>query len=200
MDLSVDLQDGGPESPFFVYLAYNAPHFPIQPPEDYLEQGQERETGLSEKRAKNVAFIEHLDDSVGQVMKVLHATGLDKNTLVVFTSDNGGALRYEQSNGKLRGGKQDMYEGGIRVPTFMRWKNVIPAGSSTKNFGMLMDLLPTFSEIAGVEESRRRWMGSACFQPCRAKARIVVTGWFSGSGVKVECMEARPTMLYTRGT
>ena len=136
--------------PFFLYLAYNAPHFPIQPPDEYLERVKEREPGLSEKRAKNVAFIEHLDDCVGQVMSHLESTGLSENTLVIFTSDNGGAVRYEQSNGNLRGTKQQMYEGGIRVPTYALWKGKIVPGTTTGNVGMLMDLFPTFCEVAGV--------------------------------------------------
>lgn len=139
------------EQPFFLYLAYNAPHFPIQPPQEWLERVKNRESDLSEKRAKNVAFIEHLDFNLGRVMQTLEETGLDENTLVVFTSDNGGALRFAQSNGKLRGGKQDMYEGGIRVPTFFFWKNKIEPGTVTKNFAMLMDLFPTFCEVAGVK-------------------------------------------------
>ncbi len=149
-DWSIDYlktRHGDPQ-PFFLYLAYNAPHFPIQPPEMWLEKVQKRAPHLSEKRAKNVAFIEHLDYSIGKVMASLEATGLIENTLVVFTSDNGGALRFAQSNGKLRGGKQDMYEGGIKVPAFAVWKNKITPGSSSDNFGMLMDLFPTFCEIA----------------------------------------------------
>jgi len=137
------------KNPFFLYLAYNAPHFPIQPPEEWLKKVREREKGISEDRAKNVAFIEHLDHAVGRVMNTLKQTGLDKNTLVVFTSDNGGSLRHTQSNGKLRGGKQDMYEGGIRVPMFVMWKDKIIAGSKTENLALLMDLFPTFCEIAG---------------------------------------------------
>lgn len=139
--------------PFFLYLAYNAPHFPIQPPEEYLEKVKEREKNISDKRAKNVAFIEHLDFCIGRVMKSLEETGLIENTLLVFTSDNGGALRYEQSNGILRGGKQDMYEGGIKVPAFMLWKNKIQPGSTSNNFGMHMDLFPTFCDIAGIKNS-----------------------------------------------
>jgi len=139
------------KDPFFLYLAYNAPHFPIQPPKKWLETVKKREPQLSEKRAKNVAFIEHLDYNIGKVMKALKKTGLDENTLVVFTSDNGGALRFAQSNGELRGGKQDMYEGGIRVPTFFYWKNKIVPATKTENLGMLMDLFPTFCDIAGVE-------------------------------------------------
>jgi len=141
------------KAPFFLYLAYNAPHFPIQPPQKWLDVVNKREPNLSEKRAGNVAFIEHLDFSIGRVMKVLKETGLDGNTLVVFTSDNGGALRYEQSNGHLRGGKQDMYEGGIRVPAFFCWKDKIKPDTSTQNFAMLMDLFPTFCEIASVDPS-----------------------------------------------
>jgi len=141
------------DKPFFLYLAYNAPHFPIQPPQKWLDNVTKREPQISEKRAKNVALIEHLDFNIGRVMETLKETGLDENTLVVFTSDNGGALPYAQSNGKLRGGKQDMYEGGIRVPTFFYWKKKIEPGTVTENFAMLMDLFPTFCEVAEVKPS-----------------------------------------------
>lgn len=137
--------------PFFLYLAYNAPHFPIQPPPEYLERVKQREPGLSEKRAKNVAFIEHLDQQIGRITDYLDTSGLFRNTLLVFTSDNGGSLRYEQSNGPLRGGKQDMFEGGIRVPAFVLWKGKIEAGSSSDRLTLLMDLFPTFTELAGAE-------------------------------------------------
>ncbi len=137
--------------PFFLYLAYNAPHFPIQPPPEFLVRVKQREPGLSEKRAKNVAFIEHLDQQIGRITDYLDASGLIQNTLVVFTSDNGGALRYEQSNGPLRGGKQDMFEGGIRVPAFVLWKGKIEAGSSSDRLTLLMDLFPTFTELADAE-------------------------------------------------
>jgi len=134
--------------PFFLFLAYNAPHFPIQPPEEYLKIVKEREPKLSDKRANNVAFVEHLDDAVGRIMRQLKHSGLDENTIVVFTSDNGGALQYAQSNGKLRGGKGNMFEGGIRVPTFVRWLGKISPNQNTDNVAMLMDLMPTFTEIA----------------------------------------------------
>ena len=137
------------EQPFFLYLAYNAPHFPIQPPQEWLDKVNQREKNISEKRAKNIAFIEHLDFNIGRVMQTLKDSGLDKNTLVIFTSDNGGALKYAQSNGELRGDKQEMFEGGIRIPTYAMWKGKIEPGSTTKNIGMLMDLYPTICEIAG---------------------------------------------------
>ncbi len=140
------------DKPFFLYLAYNAPHFPIQPPQEWLNKVRDRETDITEKRAKNVALIEHLDFNIGRVMQALKENKLEENTLVVFTSDNGGALAYAQSNGLLRGGKQDMYEGGIRVPAFFYWKNRIEPGTASNNFAMLMDLFPTFCEVANVEK------------------------------------------------
>lgn len=139
------------EKPFFLYLAYNAPHFPIQAPQNWLDKVIAREPKLSTKRAKNVAFIEHLDFNIGRVMQALKESGHDDNTLVVFTSDNGGALRYAQSNGKLRGGKQDMYEGGIRVPAFFYWNNKIKPNTKTDNTAMLMDIFPTLCELVGAE-------------------------------------------------
>ena len=77
------------QSPFFLYLAYNAPHTPIQPPKDWLQKVKKREHGIDEKRAKLVALIEHLDDGIGKVIKELEKSGLSKNTLIIFTSDNG---------------------------------------------------------------------------------------------------------------
>lgn len=138
-------------NPFFLYLAYNAPHSPIQPPEEWLVKVKKREKNITGKRAKLVAFIEHLDYNIGEVMKALNETGLINNTLVVFTSDNGGSLYHGASNGILRGGKQDMYEGGIRVPMACQWNGIIKPGTQTNNFAMLMDLYPTFCDIAGIQ-------------------------------------------------
>ena len=87
-----------PGQPFFLMLAYNAPHFPIEPPREWGERVEKRLPELNPLRAMNVAFCEHLDDALGRVLKTLNETGLADNTLVIFTSDNGGALSYGQSN------------------------------------------------------------------------------------------------------
>ncbi len=134
---------------FFLYLAYNAPHDPIQPPEEWLQKVKEREPGLSEKRAKLVAFIEHLDSDIGKVIASLKEQGIYDETLIIFTSDNGGVLKYEANNGPFKGGKQDMYEGGIKVPACFVWKNHIEAGSETDAIALTMDIFPTLCEIAG---------------------------------------------------
>jgi len=137
------------EQPFFLYLAYNAPHFPVQPKEDWLAKVKQREPGLSEKRAKLVAFIEHLDDGMGQVVNALKESGQYDNTIIVFSSDNGGLLRDAANNGPLRDGKQSVYEGGLKVPTVISWPGKIEAGSYTEYKALSMDLYPTLIEIAG---------------------------------------------------
>ena len=136
--------------PFFLYLAYTAPHGPIQPPADWLEKVKRREPNLSEKRAKLVALIEHLDHGIGQVLETLDRTGLTTNTLVIFNSDNGGNLEDEANNGPWRSGKQHMYEGGLRVPGIVRWPGVVKSGSSTERMTMTMDIFATVCEVVGV--------------------------------------------------
>jgi len=94
--------------PFLLYLAYNATHDPVQPPPEWLERVKQREPGLSDKRARLVALIEHLDAGIGKVLEELDRTGLATNTLVIFTSDNGGLLANGANNGPWRSGKGHM--------------------------------------------------------------------------------------------
>lgn len=138
------------EKPFFLYLAYNAPHFPIQPPKDWLAKVVSREPQLDMKRATNVAFVEHMDHEIGKVLTAVKDLGISDDTLIIFTSDNGGSLPHGALNGELRGGKQEHWEGGIRVPTCVVWPGKIPVGRSNE-LGMTMDFLPTLCEIAGIE-------------------------------------------------
>jgi len=114
------------KQPFFLYLAYNAPHTPIQPPEEWLEKVKKREKGIDSKRAKIVALIEHLDYSIGKVIQALKDAGLYKNT-------------------------QNMFEGGIRVPTCFVWPGKIEAGTRNNKVALTMDLFPTLCAVAGVE-------------------------------------------------
>lgn len=141
--------------PFFLYLAYNAPHTPIQPPADWLERVKKREPGMSEKRAKLVALIEHMDDGIGKVIAALKVSGLSDRTLVIFTSDNGGQLNVGANNGPLRAGKQDMYEGGIRVPMCAVWPGRISPGTHSDRVALTMDLFATICEAAGARINHR---------------------------------------------
>jgi len=138
-----------PDEPFFLYLAYNAPHFPIEPPAEWLAKVRQRAPNLSEERARNVAFVEHLDDNIGLVLDAIRELGLDRTTVVAFTADNGGSLPHAQNNDPWRGGKQSHYDGGLRVPFVMRWPPGVAAGSRSHYQGLVFDLFPTFLELAG---------------------------------------------------
>lgn len=140
-------QKSGNSDPFFLYLAYNAPHTPIQPPADWLEKTMASHPDMSPARAKLVALIEHMDVGIGKALNALKANNLEQNTLVVFTSDNGGQLNVGANNGGLKDGKQSMYEGGLRVPCIVRWPGKIRADSTTSSIGITSDWKWTLQSI-----------------------------------------------------
>ncbi len=149
--------------PFFLYLAYNAPHTPIQPPEEWFQRVRRREPDVSETRARYIALVEHLDAGVGRVLEALRETGEENNTLVLFTSDNGGVLAVGSWNGPFRGEKQEMYEGGIRVPACARWPGRIPAGTESDAICLTMDIFPTVCAAAGIPVEH--WIEGRSFLP-----------------------------------
>ena len=152
-DWSIDYIEERKKSkkPFFLFLAYNAPHFPVQPPKEWIEKVKKREPQLTEKRANLVALIEHLDDRIGDVIQTLKDQGIYENTLLIFTSDNGGHLPDFANNGPFRDGKQSMYEGGLRVPTCISWPLKIKKGVISNTNWLSMDLFPTLLEVAELE-------------------------------------------------
>ena len=141
----------GKKQPFFFYLAYNAPHTPIQPPKDWEEKVLKREKGIDPKRAKLLALIEHIDHGIGEVLQTLKETGQEENTIVMFTSDNGGQLNVGANNDPWRDGKQSMYEGGLRVAFCAKWPGRIKAGSRSDHIALTMDIYPTVLEASGIK-------------------------------------------------
>lgn len=114
------------KEPFFLYLAYNAPHSPLQATQEYLDRFPNI---LDKKRKTYAAMVSAVDDGVGKLLDRLEALQLDKNTLVYFLSDNGGPEKDNGSdNGVLREGKSSIYEGGYRVPFAMQWKGTMKPG------------------------------------------------------------------------
>ncbi|MBL6764439.1 MAG: sulfatase-like hydrolase/transferase [Verrucomicrobiae bacterium] len=140
--------------PWFLYLAYNAPHTPIQPPEEWIAKVKAREPGITEKRAKLVALIEHMDAGIGKVLKSIRDSGQEQDTLVIFSSDNGGQIEVGANNLPWRDGKQSMYEGGLRVAGIAKWPGHIKAGSETAHTAATMDILPTLAELTGATPPR----------------------------------------------
>jgi len=134
--------------PFFLYLAYNAPHTPQQATDKYLS----RFTGVQdEKRRLYAAMLSALDDGVGQVLAALRELKLESDTLIFFLSDNGGPIGVNgSSNAPFRGAKGTPYEGGIRVPFVMRWPARLPRGRQYRQPVISLDLFPTALAAAGV--------------------------------------------------
>jgi len=140
--------------PFFLYLATNAPHSPLQAPEELV--ASYRSMGLGENTARVYAMVENIDDNVGRVLACLDALRLAENTIVVYLSDNGPCpsqrdpgqpTRY---NAGLRDEKGTVYDGGIRVPCFLRWPAGWPGGRRVDRVAAHVDLAPTILEACGV--------------------------------------------------
>lgn len=137
--------------PFFIYFAHILPHVPFVAPNEFVERLTPDET------TQYRACIEYIDYSIGQILDALRKAGIYDNTLVIFTSDHGSAAQAEywrkqgHSNGQLRGGKGETWEGGMRVPAIFRWPNTIQAGNICNELVTTMDMFPTLADIAGGE-------------------------------------------------
>jgi arylsulfatase A-like enzyme len=137
-----------------LYLAYNAPHAPLQATEKYLSRFPHI---ADEERRTYAAMVSCVDDGVGRVMESLRRNNVEEDTIVVFLSDNGGALTKNASdNGSLRGAKSDLFEGGIRVPFAMQWKSIIPAGQIYSHPVISLDIMGTITALAGVKIAEDR--------------------------------------------
>jgi len=136
--------------PFFLYLSHAAPHFPWQGPGDRDKVVEpNRPSWQLGDRETYVAMVENMDRGIGKVLAKLDALGLRDDTLIVFTSDNGGHT-YSR-NAPLRGAKATIWEGGTRVPCIARWPGVIPAGETTSQVAITMDWTATFRRLASLD-------------------------------------------------
>ena len=143
--------------PFFLYLPVTTPHDNGEQPADQRfevpEQGTYADRDWTENQKNYAAMISRLDGNIGELLALLAELNLEKETLVVFTSDNGPLRQHPttdffDSNGALRGGKRDLYEGGIRVPFIARWPGAIAPGTTSEYPAALWDMLPTLAELA----------------------------------------------------
>lgn len=141
VDSAKDFINRNRETPFFLYFAHMYVHLPIYVPEPWLSNSQNGPYG---------AAVEHVDWSVGQILQHLKEVGLDEDTIVIFTSDNGSRARGEGgSNGPLRGTKAETWEGGQRLPCIVRCPGFIPAGETCSEINASIDFLPTCVDLAG---------------------------------------------------
>jgi arylsulfatase A-like enzyme len=137
------------QRPFFLYLAYNAVHSPLQAADAYMDRFAQIE---NMHRRVFAAMLANLDDGVGAVLAKLREHDLEERTLIFFLSDNGGmTAELTSRNDPLRGGKGTMYEGGIRVPFLAQWKGRLPAGKVFDRAAISLDVFATASAAAGIE-------------------------------------------------
>jgi arylsulfatase A-like enzyme len=136
--------------PFFLYLAYNAVHSPLEAPEKYVS----RFPNIADKRRRTYAgMTAAMDDGIGQVLKTLRDDGLENNTIIWFFSDNGGPVYTEMptSNAPLHGFKHQVYEGGIHVPFVVQWRGHLAEGTVYNQPIISMDIFPTAAAAAGAK-------------------------------------------------
>lgn len=138
------------QKPIFLYVPFNAPHSPLQAPQEALAQ---YDSIQNKKRRTYAAMVTKVDEAVGQVVAALKEQQQFANTLIFFCSDNGGPEGSGANNGPLRDGKGSLYEGGVHVPAFVHWPGRVPSGKKADGLMHIVDLLPTLLAVAGSEAS-----------------------------------------------
>lgn len=163
-DKALDFIEKNQKKPFFLLLSFSTPHADIDAPEEDVKpfigkfKNEKSYPGAHYKACKHIkatyaGAVMNVDKNVGRVLEKIKQLNLEKNTIVSFTSDNGpaaeGGYHFEMhnSNGDLRGGKRDLFEGGIRVPFLVKWPAKIKAGRVSKHPSAFWDILPTYAEI-----------------------------------------------------
>lgn len=145
-------RQGEKKQPFFLYLAFNAVHDPLEAPESYLQ----RFAAIEDKGRRIYAgMVSTMDEAIGRVLKAVHEAGIEKDTLICFISDNGGPITRNAPNHSrntpLRGGKGETWEGGIRVPFFMKWSGHLKSDTTFAEPVTQMDLTATVLALAGAK-------------------------------------------------
>jgi arylsulfatase A len=162
-DEAVHFIDSHQNKPFFLYMANYAVHTPLQGKEDYVEKYKAKPT-TNQKNPVYAAMVQSVDECVGKVMKALEDRGLADNTIVIFTSDNGG-LMPATDNAPLRSGKGDPYEGGIREPLLVRWPGKIAPNTRCYVPVSSIDFFPTLCEAVGVTIPQDRPIDGVSMMP-----------------------------------
>ncbi|VGO14026.1 Arylsulfatase [Pontiella desulfatans] len=163
-DLTVRFLEEHKDDPFMVCLMHHVPHVPMACPPEAEALYDDVPKGKFQKNKKYAGMVSHLDQSIKTVMDKLAELELDRNTVVIFTSDNGG-LKNLTSNKPFRGGKGDVYEGGIRVPLLVRWPGRVAAEAVSDAAVISTDYFPTFLEMAGVKPMTKAHVDGASMLP-----------------------------------
>ncbi len=151
---AVQFIDKNANKPFFLYLAYNAPHTPLQATDKYLDRFSKIQ---NPKRKIYNAMVSAMDDGIGSVLNQLKEKGIEKNTIVIFLSDNGGPENDNASdNGQLRGQKSNFWDGGLKVPFAIQWPAQIKAGTVYTNPVISLDILATVASYINAKTNPKK--------------------------------------------
>ena len=168
------IEQSPPGEPFFLYVAFNAPHFPLEAKPGDLDRYPEREG----RRRTYAAMVDSMDQAIGSILDALDANGLVENTLVLFASDNGAAEI--GVNRPLRERKSTVYEGGIRVPALIRWPAEIPGRRSVTASMGYIDVYPTLKRVVGLETPDPNALdGRDVLDVIRGSAEAPERDWYS---------------------
>ncbi|MDO4781909.1 MAG: arylsulfatase [Capnocytophaga felis] len=169
------IRDNASKNPFFIYLSLTVPHAELSVAQHYMKKQLDENKNSIHPNEKNfkgghygaqkfpkaayAAMVNGIDDYVGQISALVEKLGIERNTVIVFSSDNGTHIEggrtlddvaYFQSSGIYRGTKRDLYEGGIREPFIVQWKGTVPPNTKSDFQGAFWDIYPTFAEMAGI--------------------------------------------------
>ncbi|MEO1013471.1 MAG: arylsulfatase, partial [Bacteroidota bacterium] len=187
------------EAPFFLYLPYNTPHSPMQVPDEYWNRFKDRELEKTyhgeekediEFTKAALAMVENIDFNVGRVMEKLQDLDLEKNTIVIYMTDNGpNGWRW---NGDMQGKKGSVDEGGVRSPFFIQWKDSLPAGEKIGRIASTLDILPTLIDLAGIELKTEKKLDGKSLKPLLFQKerewpdRLVFNHWNGKTSVRTQ--------------
>lgn len=151
-NLSLDFMERNKENPFFLFVSHNTIHDPLKERAETIRKYENMPASSEpENHPVIAAMVERLDNSCGKIFNRIKELGLEDNTIIIFYADNGGKHAYAAQT-PFRAGKGWLYEGGIREPLIVKWKNVVNPGSESKVMVISNDFYPTFLEIAGIEQ------------------------------------------------
>lgn len=154
------LDDIEEENPYFLYMAFHEPHKKVASPPDLVSKYAKE---YDKQDAEYLANVENMDKAIGRLLKGLREKGMDKNTFILFSSDNGSYRK--GSNGNLLGGKSFVYEGGIRVPAIISWDKVIEAGQRSEKVAGLVDVMPTLCDLVDIRYPYSKQLAGTSLMP-----------------------------------
>jgi arylsulfatase A-like enzyme len=183
--------------PFFLYLAYNTPHSPMQVPEKWWNKFENKNLEMLHRDPERedipftqaaLAMCENIDWNVGRIVEKVEELGLSENTIIIFLSDNGpNGWRW---NGGMKGRKGSNDEGGVRVPMFMKWEGTLESGKTIKEIAGVIDLLPTLADLAGIDHSTAHPIDGVSLKPLLTEKnpdwedRLIFSYWSGNTSVR----------------